>query len=486
MYENPHFSAIRLDRSIATPLQRQLYDALREMILSTRLEKDVRLPSTRALAKTLNVSRNTVCAAFDQLAAEGFVEARTGAGTRVADFGDDTVNGVQLKTRKGRRAKISLRGQALTRTVRKPLDIAVKSGPTPFRPGVPDLAQFPHRLWARFLGRRARQPRPDTLGYSDPAGFMPLREALAGYLAQVRAVTCSPCQIIITSGAQAGLDLMARLLTDPGDTVWMEEPGYLGARAAFGGAHTNIVPVRVDAEGMDIQTALSSPAPKLIYVTPSHQFPTGATLSLARRLALLEFAARHASWVLEDDYDSEFRFEGRPLASLQGLDGGQRVVYLGTMSKVMLPALRIGYLVVPAKLVDPARIAIKNSGQMAGGIEQAALADFIAEGHFTGHIRRMRAIYAKRRAALHAALEKHGGGLLTPGGGGGLQLAAYLPRGYDDEQAAKLVMDAGIEAPALSSLALTRGARKGLFLGYGNVPLKDIPLAAQRLLKALH
>jgi GntR family transcriptional regulator/MocR family aminotransferase len=359
--------------------------------------------------------------------------------------------------------------------------------PRAFPLGLPALDAFPRQLWTRVLTRRARRSLGGLLGYQDPAGYRPLREAIAAYLGMARGVRCGPDQVLVVSGAQAGIDLAARLLLDPGDPVWVEDPGYYGARGALIGAGARLVPAPVDAGGLDLGAARRrQPDARLAYVTPSHQFPVGVTMSLARRLDLLAWAEAAGGYVLEDDYDSEYRYVGRPLPALQGLDRAGRVVYVGSFSKVLFPSLRVGYLVVPEGLVD-AFIAAQRFGEVhVPALEQAALADFIVDGHLGRHVRRMRALYATRgRALIRAVRRQAPDALEVRSAHAGLHLVAWLPPGVDDRAAAERAAAAGVEAQALSDHALERPERGGLLLGYAAVPEPEVDQAVARLARAL-
>ncbi len=483
-----------LDGTTGVPLHRQVYDGLRGAILAGRLVAGTRLPSTRALATELRVSRNSVLTAFDQLLAEGYLEGRVGSGTFVARaLPDDLLRAhpataIALRPAAAGRP-ISRRGAALAAATAIPPAIDWPDGmeQRAFRVGSPAFDAFPHDVWARILARRARRSLPRLLAYQDPAGHRPLREALAAYLGAARGVRCTAEQVIIVAGSQGALDLAARVLLDPGDPVWIEDPGYLGARGALLGAGARLVPVPTDGEGLRVADGVARcPGARLAFVTPSHQFPTGATMSLARRLALLEWAGRAGAWILEDDYDSEFRYAGRPLAALQGLDGEGRVVYLGTFSKTLFPALRLGYLVVPPDLVETFVAARLFAGMHTAALEQAALADFIVEGHFARHIRRMRALYAERGAALVAALGRDLPGLLdvrTPEAG--MQLLARLPDGVDDRAAAHRAAAHGVDVWPLSIHHLEPAGRGGLLLGYAAVNEGELRDGVRRLATAL-
>ncbi|MEX0749989.1 MAG: PLP-dependent aminotransferase family protein, partial [Dehalococcoidia bacterium] len=347
---------VRLDPGSPEPMYRQLYDAVRKAVLDRTLAPGTRLPATRELARDLGVARNTVMLAFDQLIAEGYVEGRVGAGTYVTDALPDELLSARTPSRSPRRPAagraLSERGRMLSRT-RVTLNPPDQPERRAFRMGMPDFAAFPFREWARITSRLWRDPPHELLFYGDPAGYAPLRAQIAAYVGAARAVQCDVSQVMVVAGSQHALELAARLLVDPGDAVWIEDPGYLGARAALQSSGARLVPVPVDDEGIDVEAGMRRCADaRVAYVTPSHQFPLSVTMSLGRRLALLDWAARANAWILEDDFDSEYRYAGRPLASLQGLDGYARVIYIGTFSKVMFPSLRIGYMVVPPDLVD--------------------------------------------------------------------------------------------------------------------------------------
>lgn len=483
-------TSLELDPSASIPLYRQVYEALRREILAGRLRAGARLPATRALASAFGISRNTVMNAYAQLLAEGYVEGEVGSGTYVAGTLPDELlyapTGAAPMTLQGRSGRtLSRRGSLLAAThvptPRFPSELR------PFRPGVPALDAFPFELWARLVARRWRRPQRALLGYGDPAGYHPLREAIASYLGAARAVSCEASQVIVAAGSQQALDVAARMLLDEGEAAWIEDPGYLGARGALLAAGARLVPVPVDAAGLDVEAGKAcSPDARLIYVTPSHQYPYGVTMSLPRRLALLEWASRAGAWVLEDDYDSEYRYAGRPLAALQGLDRESRVIYLGTFSKVLLPALRLGYLVVPPDLVEAFLAARALIDRHSPILEQAVLADFIAEGHFSRHIRRMRGLYAERQAILVDAAQRELAGLLeVQPAEAGMHLVGWLPVGVDDVEASRRAAAHGVEAPPLSLYSLEPLQRSGLLLGYTAVGEREIREGVHRLAKAL-
>lgn len=483
---------VALDRGSRVPLHRQLYEGLREAVLAGRLRAGTRLPSTRALAAELGVSRNTVMGAFLQLLAEGYLVGRVGSGTYVADsLPEDLLRAQAKKSRApgpgqaGRR--LSARGEALAATLTS--TTRDRGVPRAFRPGVPALDEFPTRVWGRLAGKVWRSPPRALLGYGDPAGYRPLREEISAYLGAARAVRCAWEQVIVVSGSQQALDLAARVLLDPGDAAWVEDPGYAGARGALTAAGARIVPVPVDGEGLRVSVGTRRAAgARLACVSPSHQYPLGATMSLSRRLELLAWASRAGAWVLEDDYDSEYRYTGRPLEALQGLDSSAegRVIYLGTFSKVLSPALRLGYLVVPHDLVDPFTAARELADRHSPSVDQAVLARFMAEGHFARHLRRMRTLYAGRQAALVEAASRELPGLLDVGPAeAGMHLVGWLPEGDDDREAARRAEARGVEAAALSLYGIEPPPRGGLLLGYAAVGEAEIRTGVRRLAAAL-
>ncbi len=470
---------LSLDEAGGLPRYRQLYFALRDAILDGRLAQGSRLPSSRDLAGDLGIARNSVVAAYEQLTAEGYLEARTGAGSFVAD-------GVAANRRSGpaapRRHRLSARGRGLAAIGQRRSSRAM-----PFSPRLPELETFPQALWGRLLARHWRRPPRHALIDGDTAGDPRLRRAIADYLREMRTVRCHPDQVIVLSGAQQAIDLVTRTLVDPGDPVWVEDPGYAGTVGALTAAGARPVPVPVDDEGLSVrQGRARAPAARLACISPSHQFPLGVVMSLRRRLELLDWARSSGGFVLEDDYDSEYRYAGRPLAALQGLDEHERVLYVGTMSKVMFPGLRIGYLVVPEDLVDAFQAVRRLFDGHPSSVAQAALADFIADGHLGSHIRRMRTLYAARQQALLAAVRERLGGLveIAPDEAG-MHLVGYLPEGMDDTKVTAAAANAGIEAPALSRLYHGRIRRSGLLLGYAGVPEPAFAPLVDRLAAAI-
>ncbi len=484
------FVTVELDRASVVPMHRQLYDYLRDAILSGQLAGGLRLPATRTLAEELGVSRNTVMGAFDQLLAEGYMEGKVGAGTYVARvLPEEVLNvaappGGAAETHRATRV-LSRRGQLVASMPRSPARF--REVPRAFRPSLPALEEFPSRIWAGLLSKHWRDPSVELLGPGDPAGYQPLREAVAGYLGASRGVRCHPDQVVITTGSQQALDLVARTLLDPGDAAWVEEPGYPGTRGALIAASIRMIPVPVDSEGLDVAAGMErAPAARLICVSPSCQYPLGMTMSLARRLALLEWAAKSGAWVLEDDYDSEYRYANRPLAALQGVDTEGRVIYVGSFSKVLFPSLRLGYLVAPPDLVN-AFVAMRSRTDLhAPTPEQVVLTDFIAEGHFARHIRRMRSLYAGRQAVLvEAAAEKLAGVLEVRPADAGMHLIGWLLNRVDDQEASAKALEHRVLAPALSTFYLEKPGLPGLLLGYTGLPDDEIRAGVDRLAEAL-
>lgn len=476
---------LRLDPAAPQPLYRQLYEALRAAILQGQVAPGCQLPATRALAAQLGISRFTVVSAFEQLLAEGFLTGQVGSGTYVSrELPRAAIEGAPRAAMHDP-PRLSQRGLLLAST--RVTDTPEEGGPRAFRPGQPSLDHFPAATWARIAARLYRHPPRALLSYGDVAGHRPLREAIAGYLRAARAIACRPEQVIIVSGSQQALDLAARVLLDPGDAAWIEDPGYPGARAALQGAGAVLAPVPVDAEGIVVQAGeREAPGARLAYVTPSFQFPLGVTMSLGRRLALLDWARRAGAWVLEDDYDSEFRYAGPPLAALAGLDAVGQVIYMGTFSKVLFPALRLGYLVVPPAAIDAFAQARALAGRHAPTLEQAVLADFIAEGHFARHIRAMRALYQERQAILvEAARAELAGVLDVAPSAAGMHLVGWLPPDDDDAAAAARAAREGVEVRPLSAHAMRPGLRPGLLLGYTALDAAEIRAGVAGLARAL-
>ncbi len=484
-------SKVMLDRRTGTALHEQLIDQLRDLILSGDLPPGTRLPPSRKAARELGVSRNVVVLAYEQLQMEGYLEARVGSGTRV----QERLPGHLLRPRPSHPGngtspppdppRFSTPGTRLARA--RPIPLRHGQGPAPFLPGVVAPEHFPHRLWSRLAGRLWRTRTRELVGYGRPEGDPILRDAIAAHVRRFRAVRCTAEQVLITSGSQQALDLVARMMIDPGDPVLVEDPGYRGARVAFEAAGAQLHPVPVDEDGG--RFGETEPVPqeaRLVYTAPSHQYPMGVTLTLSRRLRLLEWARETGAWIVEDDYDSEFRYGSRPLPALQGLDPEGRVIYLGTLSKVLAPGLRLGFLILPEPLVEPFRSARTVTDTHSPSILQAILGEFIREGHLERHIAKLRGIYAERREALTEALRGQVGDLgEVVSDEAGLHLTALLPPGVDDRKVSRLAAGEGVEAPALSDYAIRELSRGGLVLGFGAAPVEETPGAVRRLAAAI-
>jgi GntR family transcriptional regulator / MocR family aminotransferase len=450
-------------------LQQQVYRAIRSAILEAVLNPGARLPSSRGLADDLGVSRTTTLLAYEQLMAEGYVAARRGSGTYVAgELPDDLP--MRASTRGASRTKhpqLSRRGGALVDTPGSGRRIA--GPPRPFRLGAPALDLFPLRLWAQLVNRRLRSMTIGQLDYTDLAGFSGLREAIAGHVETARGTRCHADQVFIVAGAQRGLQMIATVLLDHGDRVWVEEPGYPGARAALTAASARIVPVRVDDQGLVVSAAArKAPDARMAYVTPSNQFPLGMPMSLGRRLELLQWASRAGTWVVEDDYDSEFRYGTRPFPCLHGLDRDGRVVYVGSFSKSIFPALRLGFVIVPSDLHDAFRAARRAADLHPPMLEQMALADFIAGGHYARHLRRMRFAYRERLDALSDAADRLcAGAIRLRSVHAGLHAVADLC-GTDETRVSLEARQRNIEVSPLGMYFCGRPTGQGLVLGFAS------------------
>jgi GntR family transcriptional regulator / MocR family aminotransferase len=485
------FRILTLNSRGATPLYKQLYDELRRAILSGRLKAGIRLPATRELAEELRLSRNTVLGAYQQLLAEGYLEGVGGSGTFVARTLPEEMLHVratssQPTTQNSKSMPLSKRGQKLMEASPN-LGDRVFGKPRPFRCATPDYSSFPFEIWTRLLAKHSRNPSPDLLGYTYPAGYGRLREVIAAYLRSARGVKCEAEQVIIVPGSQVAFDIASQMLLDSGDTVLIEDPGYFGARGVFARAGLHLAPVPVDAEGIDIKAIRENrDNARLVYVTPSFQFPLGVTMSLSRRLELLDWAQQSKAWIIEDDCDGEYRYTGRPIPSLQGLDGGQRVIYTGTFSKVLFPSLRIGYLVAPRDLVDSFVSGRVMTDLHSSTIPQAALADFIEEGHFARHLRRMRKQYAERQECFVTAAKTELSGLLEiEEREAGMHLIGWLPPSVDDQVAAEATKEHNLITLPLSAFSLKRLASGGLVLGYTAFNERQIRAGVRSLKVAL-
>jgi GntR family transcriptional regulator/MocR family aminotransferase len=477
-----------LEKQGAIPLFRQLYGGLRAAILAGHLEGGTRLPPTRQLAQELEISRKTVVNAFELLISEGYLEGKVGSGTYVARVLPEELLQVRRRAPSTapdtptslRTPRLSRWGASLaSRTIRPP-----DSGRA-FQPGVPALEEFPSELWSRLSARAWREAGREHLCDGEAVGYRPLREAIASYLKAVRGMTCEPEQVIITNGMHQSLALVSKMVLAPGETVCMEDPSPVVAQQILTDAGAVVVPVAVDQHGLSVEqlaTAETGRQPaRLVYITPSHQYPLGVTMSLSRRLAVLHWAARTGAWIVEDDYDSEYRYAGRPLAALQGLDQLGCVLYMGTFSKVLFPALRLSYLVVPAAAADLFARGRAALGRQEPLMEQVVLTAFFIEGHFARHLRRMNGIYQERQAALTEAVRQQlAGELEIKPTATGLHIMGWLPPDVDDRRVWQLAMARGVDAPPLSA-----HASGGLVPGYACVRPPEIRAGVDRLALAL-
>jgi GntR family transcriptional regulator / MocR family aminotransferase len=479
------FPSITFDGDESSPMYRRLYDWFRSAILTGELRPGQKIPSTRYLASELKVSRITILGAFQQLSAEGYIESSTGSGTYVAKSIPDQATRLGLGNRPRSMEQAARSGsrqisQLSSNLVPFP---TLPFGVEAFRVGLPALDHFPINIWSRLVARRCRQPRKEMLNYGGPMGFGPCREAIAEYVTTVRGVRCDAAQIMIVNGSQQGLEISARALLDPGDPVWIEEPGYPGAVQALGAVTGKLIPVPVDDDGLNVKEGLKRcPKARAVFITPSHQFPLGMTMSAARRMMLIDWAARNDSWIVEDDYDSEYEFRKRPIAAVQGLDTDARVIYVGTFSKVLFPSLRIGYVVLPADLVSAFCRVRQASDISHATLEQAVLADFIREGHLARHIRRMRMLYIERNDALVAEINKQlGTSVQIVSAHAGMHLVGLLPPGVEDTIVWQRAAKANIASWPLSICYQRKPHRGGLVLGYGGVDRKQIQDGVKRL-----
>jgi GntR family transcriptional regulator/MocR family aminotransferase len=461
---------------------RWLYGALRAAILDGRLRPGSRLPATRELAAQYGLSRGTIVAAFEQLKAEGYLEGVVGSGTRVSQVLPEQLLEVARAEPK-RPARMAERMRVVSdygRRVR--LFSNLEARPTrAFRPNVPALDLFPATLWAQVAARRLRRVSTQLLLGCDAMGYLPLRQAVADYLSASRGVQCVPEQVAILSGVQEALDLTARVLVNAGDRVCMENPGYTGARTMFEAMGARVEGIGLDDEGLRMDLAALEGA-RLVYITPGHQFPLGITMSLPRRLQLLEWARKSRAMILEDDYDSEYRYSGRPVPALQGLDRHGLVLFTGSFSKVLFPSLRLGYLVLPPDLVEVFSAAISVTSRHAPVLEQAVLCDFIAEGHFGRHLRRMRAIYAERVSVLLEGARNELAGLLEISDvEAGLQTAGWLRNGLEGAAVRAAAARRNVDVVPLSEYSHGDGMAEGLQLGFAAIDPREIRRGVREL-----
>src|SRR5271163_580396 len=475
---------IAIDRTQLKPLHRQIYDAFRTMIVERSLRSGQQIPSTRRLASELGISRIPILTAYAQLMAEGYFETCVGSGTFVCR----TLPDQYLHTaRRDPQTNDERRGSRLVARRVSHLS-TVENLPWVRRLGAFSVGQtaydeFPFRIWSNLVRTHIRNTDASAMHYGESLGYQALRDAICSYLSTTRAVRCDPQQVMIVAGSQQALEISARVLLNPGDPVWVENPGYWLTRRVLNLAGCKVVPVPVDSEGLDVAAGISlSPKARVAYVAPSHQYPLGATMSASRRLRLLEWAQRSGSWIIEDDYDSEYRYHSMPIATLQGLDRNSRVIYIGTFSKVLFPSLRTGYMVIPPDLVDRFRLVRQTMDITHPYFYQAVLADFIGQGHFARHLRRLRLVYAERRTALvNSILGEFDSRLEVLGAQAGLHLVVALPKGLRDQEIAQRAAQNNLWLFPLSPTYLSKPTRQGLILGFGGTKASEIPGAVRTL-----
>jgi GntR family transcriptional regulator / MocR family aminotransferase len=470
---------LKVDRNRDVPIHRQIYSAIRAYILDGRLSPDMSLPATRALAQSLGVGRNTVVAAYDQLLAEGYVETRAGSRTFVTN-----VHGRNAIPRRspaiGHARSLSRRGERIASRAQPQRT----PGTLNLYPGVPDTSEFPFTAWASLIARNAKRRDDDILGIHAFAGHPRLRDTIADYLSIARGIECTADQVIVVTGAQAALDLSARILMDEGEVAWMEEPGYLGARSALIGAGARLAPLRTSRQGWGLNDP-DLPPPRLVYVTPSCQWPFGTIMRMEERLKLLALANQHGAWIVEDDYDGEYRFRGQPVPALRGLDGTERVIYVGTFGKTLFSSLRLGFLVVPTELADPFNRAVSVTGQFAPSLLQVTLADFIRDGHFATHLKRMRRLYARRQAHFLELSRKHLKSWISVAeNDSGLQLFGDFTGALEDCQIAAAALRQGVNVQPVSINYQHDRPTHGLLLGYAALDEREMGKAIDALKRA--
>jgi GntR family transcriptional regulator / MocR family aminotransferase len=475
---------IAVDRKAAKPLHKQIYDGFLSVIVDGNMRPGQRVPSSRTLSIELGISRIPVLNAYAQLLAEGYFESRKGAGTFVSESLPESLTICEDKTPQPTQASsgprpVARRALLLSRYDRAPW----VGGFGAFSVHQPAFDHFPFPVWSSLITRHSKSPRFSQIHNTDPRGSETCREAICTYLRTARAVHCDPSQVMVVAGSQQALEISARVLLGNGSPVWIEEPGYRLARSVFQGAGCRLVPVPVDEDGMNVSAGIKQCAKaRAAYVTPSHQYPLGSTMSASRRMQLLNWAQVTGSWIIEDDYDSEYRFESMPISSLQGLDRNARVIYIGTFSKVLFPSLRLGYIVIPPDLVDhfvAVRVAMDIFPPY---LHQEAITDFMREGHFARHIRRMRLLYSERRTALVESIrEQFASRLEIHGSQAGMHLAVTLPKGLSDREIATRAARKGLWLWPLSPSYLGAVPRQGFILGFGNTAAEDMAHAVAQM-----
>jgi len=469
----------------AMPLHARIQRAIRQLILDGALGPGKPLPASRALAGSLDVSRDTVEAAYAQLHAEGFIDRRVGSGSFVAEM-TGFAPGRRLSQRdallRRQAPNLSKRGAAMFRSggVREQLS------PRPFAPGVPETRSFPLQLWERLERQVLKETGSRALLHGDPQGTEALRRAIADYVNLERGARATADRVLILTSSQQAMTLCANMLLDPGDRIFIEDPAYYGARKAFDAAGLVCAPIRVDRQGLVVEQLRDDPRKaKAVFLTPSHQFPTGATLALERRLALIDWAARQQAWIIEDDYDSEFHYAGKPTACVQGLDPHDRTIYIGTFTKSLFPGLRIGYVVLPPQLVEPMTVARTLLDGHSALIAQLTLARFMEAGHFGAHVRTMRAIYAERLEVLARLVRKHLSAFVEPLVPiGGLQMPCVLARGLSEREAIAAARRSGVELLGLSALHASGRGKAGVLMGFAAYAPAELEIAVKKLATA--
>ncbi|MDQ2841883.1 MAG: PLP-dependent aminotransferase family protein [Acidobacteriota bacterium] len=477
---------IAIDRKAAKPLHRQIYDAYRAGIVGGGLQAGQQVPSTRALSIELGVSRIPILEAYSQLLAEGYFESRAGAGTFISTSLPDQA--AHCETRAARTLDAGSRTVS-RRSSRLPISEVAPwvRGAGAFSVGQLAFDHFPFQAWSSLVVRHAGKVRATSLNYSDPMGSRELRETIAAYLRMARAVHCDARQIMMVSGSQQALDLCARVLLNPADPVWVEDPGYELMHHALIASECQLIPVPVDREGLDVAAGIKRcRKARAAYVTPSHQYPLGVTMSASRRLQLLEWAHNTDSWIIEDDYDSEYRYESMPIASLQGLDSGSRVIYVGTFSKTLFPSLRLGYMVIPSDLVDRFAAVRRATDLCPPHFFQTVLADFIDQGHYARHIRKTRLLYNQRRSALVDAIRREfDGSMEILGAEAGMHLVVTLPPGLADKEISARAAGEKLWIWPLSSAYIGKNARQGFILGFGSTRPEEMAQKVRHLRELL-
>lgn len=479
---------IVVDRTLPQPLHRQIYDAFRTAIVEGKLRRRQRIPSTRTLAVEIGVSRFPVLNAYAQLLAEGYFESHVGAGTVVSSWLPDRV------------APREAHGARPVATRSGPRRVAQRSANLPslyharwlqnlgaFGVGQIAFDHFPFQVWSNLVARRCRALDARALHYGNQLGSEAFRETIADYLRTARSLRCEAEQIMVVSGSQQALEITTRVLLDPGNPVWMEEPGYRLAKTVFALGGCRVVPVPVDAEGLDVAAGIKlCRKARAAFVTPSHQFPLGVSMSASRRLQLLDWAQTTGSWIIEDDYDSEYRYESSPIASLQGLDSNARVIYVGTFSKVLFPGLRLGYIVIPTDLVERF-IGVRRAMDIGPpNFYQDVVAEFMSEGHFARHIRRMRMLYSERRTSLVESLRGElGARIEVLRGATGMHLTVMLPKGSRDLEISERASHQKLWLWPLSPSYAGKMSHPGFILGFGNAAVEELSSAVRKLSRLL-